>query len=901
MMHQETIRDKEIFVGRQKELGKITSFLNTPVDEVQPGLAYIADGGTGKTILLDRTIQNFSSLVNKRKTLPLLALPTLIDFYHLGNRTKAGLVHTIVSAIAQWNVEELRAEVAELKLNEYLERVRLLRQKWVADEWDALEEAYYEIIDRLTEKHLLVLFFDTFEVSRGAGRWLLDAMLPKCKGKVKVLIGSRPTPKKFLEKAQVVEHAKLSSLEDEDIEEFLTKLKVTVPPSQLSQLIKYTRRRPILIALAADWLLRGHEMSEMPGKAIPETFASFEAALVSKIKDLKYPDNQLVQYMAHAHHRFDNKLLGTITEQKGQLDEHKRSLEKLTGYSFIKHRSGLGGMPDSYVLHDEMRDMVQKYIWKKDDNEGVDRADISVKAIGYYDELLSSDHPELRFIKSELEIERLYHLLFAAPQKNAKRLWQLADNVHNANDTDYLEILIEEAKTVLRQRFVPDQTLEHLLSILEGWLKIDTAKEPAENEEAKKLYTALHPQIREFRALGSLLLGLGTIEGRLGNYPKAREHYEDGIALYQNGLDGASEYHQDYLPVSKEEMLQEQAELYKSIGYTYRRHGEWIQAQEYYEKGLKVHEKLQEVASSPTEYQGAYAALLNNLGFVYRVEGELKEAHSACSIALDIREEEGAPFPISLTHNTIGLIYRDERRYKFALEHFYGALDLLEDVSFNPRTNALQARVLRNIGSVYLDEGNLEDALKYLQQSHALSVPIEEPNTENKLGRAYLMKGDLDKAEAYFQDSIKDARQQNDAHLLMDSLVQVALLKGRQDDISGLDKYKEQVQELVEKGHHFNYHLGTLARGIGDLHTKNNRYVEAFQYYAEALVYWGKFAKFKYDDLFDELVEIMPKVPRGDITKCADILLTAWETDTFLNKNHPEVRRFAVRWKKRAQ
>ena len=280
----------------------------------------------------------------------------------------------------------------------------------------------------------------------------------------------------------------------------------------------------------------------------------------------------------------------------------------------------------------------------------------------------------------------------------------------------------------------------------------------------------------------------------------------------------------------------------------------------------------------------------NNLGFILRLEGKMQEARAYCTKAFQKRLQHlENEWPIALSYNTLGLIDRDEQLYQEALTKFNRVLSITDRLPVGQSVTALRARALRNIGSVYNNRKQPKEALEYLHKSEALNVTVEAPNTYNKLGRVQWALGNEAEAERYFRESIRIAEGQKDVHLQMDSLVQMALLCQSQGKNEERDRYVQDVMELWDQGYHFDYHRGTLDRGLGNYCLERREYEQAFRHFAEALVHLGRFTSLQYRQAFRDISENLLALPPDVVQRCMKIMKERWEREPELIALHPEV------------
>src|SRR5260370_18214881 len=95
--------------------------------------------------------------------------------------------------------------------------------------------------------------------------------------------------------------------------------------------------------------------------------------------------------MAHVYHRFNFELLHWLFETTGMQgilagNDDTTLNQQLLALSFVRRASTAS---DDFVLHDEMRPLINKYCWEKLDPDKRSRKEISKYAIEYYEKKLT--------------------------------------------------------------------------------------------------------------------------------------------------------------------------------------------------------------------------------------------------------------------------------------------------------------------------------------------------------------------------------------------------------------------------------------------------------------------------------------------------------------------------------
>jgi len=179
---------------------------------------------------------------------------------------------------------------------------------------------------------------------------------------------------------------------------------------------------------------------------------------------------------------------------------------------------------------------------------------------------------------------------------------------------------------------------------------------------------------------------------------------------------------------------------YNNLGYTYRLRRHLPSAEQAYRRALPY---LNQVS----QMEGQRADTMNNLAFVYRLQGKLTEARVLCSDALRQRERLGHGYSIALSHNTLGLIYLSQDRYDSALNECLIARKLMERAAGSHPGRGVGlvyialGKVLRRTGRREYDEGAIQEGIDYLNKGAVifdrLNEPVSQVEVYNELGCAY--------------------------------------------------------------------------------------------------------------------------------------------------------------------
>jgi len=175
--------------------------------------------------------------------------------------------------------------------------------------------------------------------------------------------------------------------------------------------------------------------------------------------------------------------------------------------------------------------------------------------------------------------------------------------------------------------------------------------------------------------------------------------------------------------------------------------------------------KMQELATQALNnskkqknlYQESIA--YQNLGISFLIFGDYEKAlqnlglseKSLLKLDSDKKEIKEA---LAKTYGSKGIIYSEQNNYAEALENELQALKIYEETK-----NELQiSKLYNNIGVIYKSIDDKKNALKYLLKANQVSKKIDSQTfaaSASNIGCIYLNQGQLDKAKTYFDESLR--------------------------------------------------------------------------------------------------------------------------------------------------
>jgi tetratricopeptide (TPR) repeat protein len=859
-------KSKEFFVGRQKE---ITAFENILNGSSPCWVVHIpAPGGYGKTKLLERYIRQAKE---KPRT---LVTTDLIDFYKTGNQTVFGLLQDVAQQLGKEHFPNFIVELGHFRELLSTELEPNQRQ----DAFNTVTELFLKDYENLlVAGWKIVLLFDTAEEIRGNESYVLSKLIPAINQIEYKLVQDRANdprvdtlphyqttlviagrraldfPEDLL---PYVYKVKLDSLMYEEMMEFF---KVGCQESLLSseqqarQLYDRTGGNPLFIALSFDWLCNEvGTMAELLTLNEP-----FGQQLVSWVERLNSPEKETILYLALAWRRMENGLLAYLLKKsEDQTEDITTQMER---FSFVKYRAADDPFPNTFQLHDEMRVLVNEYVWPRE-GEGT-RREILKQVVQWYQQrigdenvLVGQDLPPTEEMKALVAEWLFYECLLDLNQafEIHEKLFRIAS--HHV-DLDYCELLNQEIERFL-DLLTPDQNDK--LRFRQALILFRQELYP----DADELWSSLlrRPDL-EKKLRATILMLLVELKGYTGEPDVAIGYAEKAKLLYDELIENETETEHKTL------YERELSQLYNNWGYVHRVKGNFATALEYYDKAL--------VSGKGTAKN--LARTLNNKGYIYSLMGDDTKARTLVGRALQLRKTLNIAYELGLGYNTMGMLMEESGRIDQAAELYDRALLSFED----GRSQRGMAMVQLNLGHLRRLSNLYEEALDYLRKSERIFRQKNDKDfllrVINEIGCVYRQRGkgeDFKNAESYLLQSLAMAEEIGRPSDIADNKEDLSILYRRMSletrRLGHLDKAEdysqksrklsEDVQEIA-KQHQLTYLAAKSERTLGDLNYVNGDYEEAFDQYLKSClkmsqaVREGKRAKVQLERRFQEVVD----------------------------------------------
>lgn len=637
---------------------------------------------------------------------------------------------------------------------------------------------------------------------------------------------------------------------------------------------------PVIVAWAFDYGDLGIRIDQIAMECRDDKEA-FGRRLV---EETPFEEYLVLGWAACLYRRFDVSILKYITQWPERECKAKIN-ESLKKFPSILRR---GEMPDSCELHDEARDMLIRFGWKKMiDPKGEEWHRLRKQAIEYYTreiERLQMDsivNPSVIPLLYAYMAERLFYCLDLCEDEGCfkkvffgEEFWKTFDQAMESYQIGLARSLTQEVA-----RFQ-----ERLPAELQNWLDIARARilsRQGKLDEAMRLYEGIlsKPNLDK-RTIAQIKSGIGRCHYLATRYDEALKAYGESLSL------------------RKEIGLQEKvADTISYMAMVYRAKGEWERAKEKYMQSFREALKL-----SGGEGQKRAAIAADQAAQVALMMGDATMTRSLAMQALKIWETIGDEYGRAFTLTTLGRVEEFSVNYDLARERQEEAIEIY---SKGPTPNEFgQHRASIFLGRVYRRQGQLKEAedlveggldyFKKIGRKEYIAFALCE------LGCVYREQKEWEKAEKCFEESIKIADEISDTYrqtVVYEDLC--VLSRKRGDPPEKVLQYLEKVEEIASKWG-YELFLGRVEKHRGDLAFEAKDYENAFDHYVRAAHHLAKYNTEFYIRFLPYLEERLYDRPLEEMPRYCDRILMYWRKNN-LDKVHTALVERCERAKEMAQ
>jgi PAS domain S-box-containing protein len=253
------------------------------------------------------------------------------------------------------------------------------------------------------------------------------------------------------------------------------------------------------------------------------------------------------------------------------------------------------------------------------------------------------------------------------------------------------------------------------------------------------------------------------------------------------------------------------------------------------------------------------AKAFNNIGYVYKTQGNLAKALEWYNKSLKIRHDIGDKYGLANSYNNIGLIYNNWGNVSRAVEFFEKSSQIQNEIG------DLQgfSISLSNLGQIFKNQGDVPRALEYYNKSLKIQEEIGDKQgvaiSLSYIGQAFDVQTDFPKKLEYYNKSLKileDVKDKRGISILLNCLGDLYKDQGLifiQDSVKngyfdkGLEYYSKSLSIENEIGNKSG--IAHSLGGIGFIYTEraaiehnpdsvNSKYNQALEWTNKCLTTW---------------------------------------------------------------
>ncbi len=714
-------------VGREKELAAILGRIQDKTNS-RPCIIFLeGPGGIGKTRLLNEVIQKCKVLPGVKVSEP------LVDAYHLLMHRPVEFVQAVYQGLSPLD-DSFRKYESNVRV---LGNIRLSGEAvQVEDQINAVLTSFVEGLKLFIEKNeqvRLVIVLDTLErfaygtgipdipAAAEAWTWLIG-QLKELSNVILVAAGREearplleqieasvdvvrlPLDKFSLEEAQAYFRAAAVTARLNSAERVASRLE-SLWPQEIEQIHALSKGRPILLALAADYVANGGLLQPLfdavqtaKSKTPQEVF---KEKIQERLLNLEQM-GQILRFMALTPKGLDAELLRRLLalppNRQKQAEEALRQIER---FSFVKQRYDPKQQAKVYFLHDELYDLLKEAAFGPSTKAHQEKDEIYKSVIEYYEEHFKAvradlrqayiriqaggeaavDWPEMEALvaqRAEVLLALLYYRLRQDPPKGYRRWARYDHEAVIGGDLEFALQLQLELSAYLRELAAgkearhPDWDDDlvnwslRLSPVKRAWARGENTKVLEEVKKVEEEYPAdlqnllKKAMLMVWKAYALAYTDQRAAPGEAGDILEALKPISD----------------------TQDEIRSWLAKMLMAFAYRIRAYAYWGLGKN--DDAVKDYRQAA-VLLRDVNLKIEIATVNNDLGYMLMLNGESSDAHSLVENALELREEMGLGSQVAASVNTLGIIDTYEGRYREAIENTTKSLRLARAVKSKRR------------------------------------------------------------------------------------------------------------------------------------------------------------------------------------------------------------------------
>jgi tetratricopeptide (TPR) repeat protein len=794
--------------------------------------------GLGKTMLLRR----FFEIASKQAEHTVV----MVDFLNVHDRSGETIAERVVEALRSkypdWNSTSFTYALSEYKESLREDGRKGGPPKDGEDLRRNLRLALHQCLQLLKAdfaetKGRIILFFDTFEtIGQDFSSVMLQNNLPFPDTYdfpyIDFVIAGREAPDRadlnWSENWKAIQLLPVQPFTRDEMLQYyqlqLSSQEYEQVSTHIERVRELTQGRPILISLIADLFTTAKIFSDEFSfdDLLTANLEDFEERLVRSISNPTITKNLVVLAMAHVHHRFNHRLFLLIFDALPPGDKvmggRAGVWSQLLEFSFVRKASN----SNDITLHDEMRELVNKYNWPDERFATSLRHDLSLRVVRYYQQEIEDNQDQPTIYQSYV-IEQLYHKFFVDHEDGWQAFTTLFDEAIQKWQLGY-------ARNLLREVRRPE--IQALLSIEQkADLEIDEVvllRKEERAQEALERCVQFKEGVSETWLNGhseKLLFELGECYRAVYDFDEALVYFHRIVRLASFRTEESS-----YFP----------AEALSRIGSIYEQRADFDNATRCYEESLQLFKQKKR--------RSRYIDALNHLCQVHCDEGNFNAALRNCLVALSICREtrEISPAMRVDSLSTAGMVYTYRRDFATALQYITEAQDEAERLRHKQRI----ARIYTIRGDLELAKENYAGARLWFEKSYHTSLLVNKEMEIRSLYKQAIADVYLQKWEAA-EESLKKVRDRavemnNQYWEVKAQLLQIDVLHDRGRDLDAERLYQEVLSQIKPLKSYYRL-FGDAERKLALTYYSELKYVEAFEHF-------GRFCEYLAQCTLKELV-----------------------------------------------
>ncbi len=650
------------------------------------------------------------------------------------------------------------------------------------------------------------------------------------------------------------------------------------------------------------------------------TATSFESSLVQHIRRLRNRMDRMVLRLS---------LIAPLSVEaiaslfRISHEDAQALFDEARTYAFIREVSRYGGT--EIELHDEMKRLIETYLWADFDPDGGQRRREHQRAVEFYHDqdgqlnkrlkdytiqISDLDHEigaleaqplsddsrrdTLRARQLRLTIERsatrnrrhavteawVFHM-FEAGDAQAFAAWsELVDRVRGGKHFGFTLRLCQSIESY-KGRFTDDQQYEYQFRYARALLDIGKTK-----ESTKLFESLLHGLARSEERHSTIYNMLGAAYLRLGLPAKARNYQQRCLRLIAPEQKGS------------------RAAVLNQIGYCYRLQDD--EKPSYRKLAQKCYEEVRDlatVAQSETtgveqrRYLRLIASTNNNLGYLYGINRDYDRAETLINQAITIWREMGEEAESARGETTLGILARDRGYYDLSRRYLERAITLLPttdqsdmhyqayfQLGWTEWFDAVDHTDTVNMAGLQLAERLLRRSLD-LAQEH--EIRRAEPGIYHQLAsvlwRLGRESGDptrCDEARALNKIAFQLSEELGDHRYYVDSLLGEAEFDLDLNDDRHIAEYAQLLETYEQRGLIFPLYYGRMRRIRAEFALRRGEHQQAFELYASGIALindHGGFGPYTVEKELRQITQKLRQLPRVEAEQYLELMLAKWK------------------------